>query len=1171
MFKNKIIILFILTFTLGSEKLSKINNFTILNHEQGFTSILFEANEIEIKSEDGKSKFTTNDLIGLTMEEGRPQLPIYSTLFQVDPSKNYEFNIEILESYTIDNIEFENYKTDSDINYTVYPEENLYVSETQIWRDVVLNQLGITPYKYHSESKSLEVFKSIKININETGLNNNQFNLPSKKSRVFEEFYQTEIINYQRTTRSEDYQTPSILYICGGSSCNNGYFQDLVEWRHKQGYEVTVVPTSESGSSENAINNFISNAYYLWDNPPEIVGLVGDVGGSYNIACDYYEWGSGWNTYEGASDVRYTYIDGDDFLPEIVIGRISADSSSDLNNIINKTIQYEKATLQTDRGWFDRSGLIGDPTQSGLSCAITSEWIRELMNIHGHNDVDADLNGGSDSQLEDYLEDQFNRGIMYYNYRGIYGSGGAYMPSNGNNLSNGYYTPFATVLTCGTGDFNYDDDSEDFIRVGSSSNPKGAVGCIGISTTGTHTAYNNILNMGIYEGIYSNAVSYAGSATTSGRLAIYRTYPSNPGDCVGAFSAWTNLMGDPALHLWTDTPKDFIVEGLSTQMQLGSNHLNLTILNEEGELVEDARVTLLMGDDIIFESNYTDSNGNVSFDWDNNNQTGTLFVTVTKQNYRPSENSLNIVGDYAINYSINESLNANSGSTFNLPQIYLQSIGSESITEITGILQSSSDHITINNAVSSWVLSGDNEWAQNNEYFNVSLSDDAVFGDEVNFVLNLSDGNNHNWEIYLPLSINSPKIIVNDFLATDFPEPGQATDVFLQVQNDGNLLSLGTTASIISNTNLINIENDFVSFGDLDVGQVGIADITPTLIFSPNILNGSVLPIEIKFSDQNNYSRSNFVNITVGTVQNTDPLGPNAYGYYIYDSADIEYEFAPIYEWIEIDTNYGGTGQDLNLTDGGDGNNATNSTGYVPLPFDFNFYGETFSEITVSTNGWIVLGRTDVLSFRNYPIPGAGGPSPMIAVFWDDMKTSQGGDVFYKSFPEGCQGNSCEYLVVEWSDMRTQDNNSDEDFQIILYNGNDTPTGDSEFKMQYKTFNNTSNGYYPEGDRPDHGCYVTIGIENKFGNEGLQYTFNNEYPPGATRLADGSALFVTTQSPFVFYGDVNSDDLLNVLDVVLLLSMILDQVESDFIGDMNQDGVLNILDVVILVSNILDN
>ena len=79
--------------------------------------------------------------------------------------------------------------------------------------------------------------------------------------------------------------------------------------------------------------------------------------------------------------------------------------------------------MQTDRGWFDRSGLIGDPTQSGLSCAIY-EWIRELMNVHGHNDVGTDLNGVVIVRRR-LLEDQFNR-IMYYNYRGIYGSGGAY-------------------------------------------------------------------------------------------------------------------------------------------------------------------------------------------------------------------------------------------------------------------------------------------------------------------------------------------------------------------------------------------------------------------------------------------------------------------------------------------------------------------------------------------------------------------------------------------------------------------------------------------------------------------------------------------------------------------------------------------------------------------------
>ncbi len=71
-----------------------------------------------------------------------------------------------------------------------------------------------------------------------------------------------------------------------------------------------------------------------------------------------------------------------------------------------------------------------------------------------------------------------------------------------NSMNNGYNTPFATIITCGTGDFDQDDDSEEFIRIGSVTNPKGAVGCVGMSTTGTHTAYNNIIDMGIYDGYF---------------------------------------------------------------------------------------------------------------------------------------------------------------------------------------------------------------------------------------------------------------------------------------------------------------------------------------------------------------------------------------------------------------------------------------------------------------------------------------------------------------------------------------------------------------------------------------------------------------------------------------------------------------------------------------------
>jgi hypothetical protein len=52
-------------------------------------------------------------------------------------------------------------------------------------------------------------------------------------------------------------------------------------------------------------------------------------------------------------------------------------------------------------------------------------------------------------------------------------------------------------------------------------------------------------------------------------------------------------------------------------------------------------------------------------------------------------------------------------------------------------------------------------------------------------------------------------------------------------------------------------------------------------------------------------------------------------------------------------------------------------------------------------------------------------------------------------------------------------------------------------------------------------------------------------------------------------GDMNSDGLLNVLDVVSLVNIILNDDDYILFGDMNQDGVLNVLDIVQLVNIIL--
>ena len=56
-------------------------------------------------------------------------------------------------------------------------------------------------------------------------------------------------------------------------------------------------------------------------------------------------------------------------------------------------------------------------------------------------------------------------------------------------------------------------------------------------------------------------------------------------------------------------------------------------------------------------------------------------------------------------------------------------------------------------------------------------------------------------------------------------------------------------------------------------------------------------------------------------------------------------------------------------------------------------------------------------------------------------------------------------------------------------------------------------------------------------------------------------------------GDINSDSLINILDVVLVVNFVLDNdtpTASEFsAADLNSDGILNILDVVMLTNLIL--
>ena len=157
---------------------------------------------------------------GHTTEAGMPELPQFSTYYQLDPSKTYEFQFDILESYTIENItilphqSMDKWEVDgvSIINeevynsYAAFPQQNMIVSERSQGRGIEFISIHVIPYIYYPKYNRLEVFSSIDIQVIETGENpDNQLHQP-KRSHIFDEFYKDIIVNFEYSDRPDDYR-----------------------------------------------------------------------------------------------------------------------------------------------------------------------------------------------------------------------------------------------------------------------------------------------------------------------------------------------------------------------------------------------------------------------------------------------------------------------------------------------------------------------------------------------------------------------------------------------------------------------------------------------------------------------------------------------------------------------------------------------------------------------------------------------------------------------------------------------------------------------------------------------------------------------------------------------------------------------------------------------------
>jgi len=184
--------------------------------------------------------------------------------------------------------------------------------------------------------------------------------------------------------------------------------------------------------------------------------------------------------------------------------------------------------------------------------------------------------------------------------------------------------------------------------------------------------------------------------------------------------------------------------------------------------------------------------------------------------------------------------------------------------------------------------------------------------------------------------------------------------------------------------------------------------------------------------------------------------------------------------------------------------------GGFPIGFDFDFYGITYNEFFVSSNGLVQFGSGSN-AFNNVTIPVALSPNNYIAPFWDDLIIHSTGDIMYHTI--GVAPNR--KLVIQFDNMSFWTSGVLlGTFQVILYEGS------NEIQIQYRNIIDVSSDWAS-------GSEATIGLENADGTGGLLLSYNT-----AGYIYSGRAIRFTPDGGSYTYDDQALYDGVVLTDII---------------------------------------
>ncbi len=1006
----------------------------------------------------------------------------------------------------------------------IYPKTVAQLSDPSVFRDFRIVRLSVYPLRYLPAKKQIQVVSSVTVRIN---YNKNKGKLINPKTTAtkkiapsFGKLYRSFISNYQSVldAKFDGVEGGHDVMLCIMPDEFVSTFEAYAEWKNKSGVEVHITKFSDINANANnpiTIKEHIKDAYQNWENPPTYILVVGDDG----IFPDKIMFYDG---YSYANEDFFVEVEGDDFFPEMMIGRLTNDDIYHLEVMLNKFMKYEKEPYIADNSWF-KKGICGSNNLYESQIETKRFTAKVMKEDGGFTTVDTLMSdgyygSGCSMDISD-ITNAINEGRSFLNYRGEGWTEGwsascySFNVNDVSQLDNGEKLTFVTSIGCGVSMFDASEMpnsfGEEWLELGTPTQPKGAIAFVG-PTSNTHTTYNNRIDKGIYVGMFREGMKTPGQVLLRGKLYMYNRFGAS--EIVEYQTRVFTVLGDPSVQIWKAYPQTVNVSHpASVPVGLSQSEFNVTFAST-GNAVKDAQI-YVTGEG-IFAIGTTDSNGKAIVQITPETACE-LTVLVRGGNVIPKESSLTSIQNEEQIGPTGEILfteiEGNSDDLINPNEKWkvtytLKNWGGNTAPNVKASLSvTNNQNVTIETTTPVNYGNIETNAQVQGDAFNFFIKPEFQIIDTFSFKLHMTSDNN-SWDFSHNVRVTGCQLKYQNSFITDKNssnpnfrlDKGETVNIFSSIVNLGEDIAKNVKGVLRCNDQYIEIIDSIGSFGTLDINDIKRSDNDYFILkVKPNCPDNYDISFKLKLSTQNGnypYTTEREFILSVGSPQPTDITGPDSYGYYALSNSDMSFDNAPEYNWTEIED----LGNKISIPQ-----NINDYTKTVTLPFTFKYYGKEYNKLQISVDGWMAFGEGNQTAAYNTQLPNNDNIDCMIAVFWDDLYNNNWpdyivGDLFYYY-------NSYDHsFIVEWSGLPHDDDEyefNQEYFQAILLDPEHytTPTGDGEIVLMYKKLIKRNS--------------CTIGIEDDSQNIGLQYVFNNSFNNTASPLNNKTAIKFTTKSP----------------------------------------------------------